>query len=356
MAEEDVGQERTEAPTPRRLEEARRQGQIAVSADLNAGVMLLVAAIVLAMAAGTIGGGLLDGVRFDLSRPCPPDIDASLAQNILGGVFMRTLRTLGGLLGVLVAAAVLIGLVQSGFAFYPDVLSIRWDRLDPSRGAQRIFSLGSGVRAVTALLKVSVMTVLAYVILRGRLGEIGRAGDSTVASDVALGWAIVSRLLLSVAAALLVIGVFDYVVQRVRLERQLRMTRQEAKEEIKQEEGDPQIKARIRKLQREAAQRRMFQEVPKATVVITNPTHLAIALRYERGTMGAPKVVALGAGYVAERIIDAARRHGVPVVENRPLAQTLYRVGKLDREIPAALYQAVAETLAFVYRLRGKVA
>ncbi len=354
MAEEDVGQERTEAPTPRRLEEARKQGQIAVSADLNSGVMLFVAALVLAMTARAIGGGLLDGVRIDLSRQFPVNLDASMAQNILGGVFFRTLRTLGLLFGMLVAAAVVIGMVQSGFAFYPDVLSVRWDRLDPSRGMQRIFSLGSGVKTVTALLKIAVMTVLAYVVLRQRLGEIGRAGDAPLAADVGLAWALVSRLILSVSVALLVIGVFDYVVQRVRLERQLRMTRQEAKEELKQEEGDPQIKARIRKLQREAAQRRMFQEVPKATVVITNPTHLAIALRYERGTMGAPKVVALGAGHVAERIIDTARRHGVPVVENRPLAQTLYRVGKLDREIPAALYQAVAETLAFVYRLRGK--
>lgn len=355
MAEEDVGQERTETASPRRREEARKQGQIAVSADLNTGVMLLVTAIVLAVAARAIGGGLLDGVRFDLSRPFPINLDTGLAQSIIGGVFVRTLRVLTALLAALVAAAVLIGLVQSGFAFYPDVLSIRWDRLDPSRGFQRIFSLGSGVKTVTALLKVVVMTVLAYVVLRGRYGEIGRAGETTVAGGVALGWEVVSRLLLSIAAALLVIGAFDYVVQRLRLERQLRMTRQEAKEELKQEEGDPQIKARIRRLQREAAQRRMFQEVPKATVVITNPTHLAVALRYERGTMGAPKVVAVGAGHVAERIIDTARRHGVPVVENRPLAQTLFRVGKLDREIPAALYQAVAETLAFVYRLRGKV-
>jgi flagellar biosynthetic protein FlhB len=350
---EDVGQERTEAPTPRRREEARKQGQIAVSGDLNGGLMLLVAAIVLAVGARSIGGGLLEGVRFDLSRRCPFDLDALLVQNIFAGVFLRTVQTLGGLLALLFLTGVLVGLVQSGFAFYPDILSIRWDRLDPSRGASRIFSLGAGVKAITALLKIAVMSAVAYVVLRSRLGQIGRAGDASLVSAVALAWDIVSRVFISIAVALVAIGIFDYVVQRLRLERQLRMTRQEAKEELKQEEGDPQIRARIRRLQREAAQRRMFQEVPKATVVITNPTHLAVALRYERGTMSAPHVVALGAGYVAERIIDTARRHNVPVVENRPLAQTLFRVGKLDREIPAALYQAVAETLAFVYRLRG---
>jgi len=355
MAEEDLGQERTEAPSPRRREEARKQGQIAVRADLNAGVMLLVAAITLAITARVIGGGLLDGVRFDLARPYTFNIDIREVQAIFAGVFLRTLRTLSALLGALFVAAVLVGLLQSGFAFYPDVLSVRWDRLDPSNGIKRIISLGSGVRAVTAVLKVAVMSVLVYVVLRARLGELGRIGDGTLPGAVALGWAIVSRLFISIGVALLAIGVFDYLIQRLRLERQLRMTRQEVKEEQKQEEGDPQIKARIRRLQREAAQKRMFQEVPKATVVITNPTHLAVALRYDRATMSAPKMVAVGAGHVAERIVTTARRHAVPVVENRPLAQALFRVGKLDQEVPAALYQAVAETLAFVYRLRGTI-
>jgi flagellar biosynthetic protein FlhB len=355
MANGETGQERTEAPTPRRREEARRQGQIAVSADLNTGVLLLVAAIVLAMGARAVGVGLLDGVRFDLTRPCPADLDPRAVQFVFAGAFARTLQTLGLLLGMLFLSAVLIGVVQSGFAFYPDILTVRWERLDPSAGLARMFSLGSAVRVVTSLLKVAVMTVLAYVVLSGRFGEIARLGETSLGGAVAAGWGLVSRLFLSIAVALLVIGVFDYLVQRLRLERQLRMTRQEAREELKQEEGDPQIRARIRRLQREAAQRRMFQEVPRATVVITNPTHLAIALRYERATMAAPKVVAVGAGYVAERIIDTARRHNVPVVENRPLAQALFRIGKLDQEIPTALYQAVAETLAFVYRLRGTV-
>jgi len=232
---------------------------------------------------------------------------------------------------------------------------VRWDRIDPSVGLQRLFGSGTGVRALTALLKVIALAVLAYVVLWTRLGEISRIGEGTLGGALALEWSIISRLFLGVAVALLVIGGLDYLAQRLRLDRQLRMTRQEAKEELKQEEGDPQVKARIRKLQREAAQRRMFQEVPKATVVVKNPTHLAVALRYERGRMSAPKVVAVGAGHVAERIIETARRFGVPVVENRPLAKALYRLGKLDREIPVALYQAVAETLAFVYRLRGAV-
>ncbi len=355
MAEEDIGQERTEAPTPRRREEARKAGQIAVSADLNTGLLLLVAALIVTFGAHSLGGGLLEGVRSDLARRCPSDLDLRTVQAIFGGVFSRTARAIGVFFGALFLASVLGGLIQSGFAFYPDILGVRWERLDPANGLMRMFSLGSGTRAVTSLLKIAALTVLTYVALSTRFNEIGRLGEGTLGSAVALEGNIISRLFLSVSIALVVIGVGDYLIQRLRVERQLRMTRQEAKQELKQEEGDPQIKARIRKLQREAAQRRMFQDIPKATVVVTNPTHLAVALRYERGKMTAPKVVALGAGFVAERIIATARRHAVLVVENRPLAQALYRVGKLDREIPAALYQAVAETLAFVYRLRGMV-
>jgi flagellar biosynthetic protein FlhB len=355
MADEDVGQERTEAPTPRRREEARRQGQIAVSADLNTGVQLLAAAIVLAAGGQALGAGLLHGVRADLYHAWRPDLDARLVQAIFAAEFGHVLRVTGVLLGTLFLTGVLIGLVQSGFAFYPDILSVRWEKLDPSAGLRRLVSGGSALRALTSLLKVAVMAGIAYAVLRGRVGEIRALSQTTVAAAVAAAWDILLRLFLAVAAALLVIGLFDYVVQRVRLERRLRMTRQEAKEELRKDEGDPQIRARIRRLQREAAQRRMLQAVPQATVVITNPTHLAVALRYDRATMSAPKVVAAGAGFVAERILELARRHGVPVVPNAPLAQALYRVGKLDQEIPAALYQAAAEVLAFVYRMRGAV-
>jgi flagellar biosynthetic protein FlhB len=353
MSNGDLGQERTEAPTPRRLEEARREGQIAVSADLNTGVQLLMAALVLTFGISDLGGRMLDIARDYLGGNPGLDLDAREVQLMFSHLFWRTLQTLGLLLAMLFVSGVTIGVIQSGFAFYPDLLTIRWDRLDFTAGLGRIFSAGSGVRALTSLLKVAVLVVTSYVILRGRLGLILSLDQGTLVDSIVGAWNIVIRIFLAVAVALLILGVFDYTIQRVRLERRLRMTRQEAKEELKQTEGDPVIRARIRRLQREAAQRRMFQEVPRATVVITNPIHLAVALRYDRATMNAPKVVALGAGIIAERIIDLARRHAVPVVENRPLAQALHRRGKLDQEIPLIVYQAVAEVLAFVYRLRA---
>ncbi len=355
MAEEDTGQERTETASPRRREEARKRGQIAVSADLNTGVLLLAGALAFWLGGEAIGGGLLAGVKFDLSRAYRLDLDAFEVRFMMASIFFRTLQALGMFFGIVVAAALVAGFAQAGFAFYPDLLTIKPERLDPTQGVKRLFSLGSLVKMLTSFAKIGIAAVTVFVILNGRLGQIARLSRTTLGSAVAQSWSIILRLFVSLAVALFIIGVIDYIIQRFRLERQLRMTRQEAKEESKQEEGDPQIKARIRRLQREASQKRMMQNVPKATVVITNPTHLAVALRYDRGKMEAPQVIAVGAGFVAERIIEIARRHAVPVVENKPLAQALFRVGKIDQEIPAAFYRAVAEVMAFVFKLRGVI-
>jgi flagellar biosynthetic protein FlhB len=353
MAEEDTGQERTETASPRRREEARKRGQIAVSADLNTGVLLLAAALAFWLSGESLGGALLAEVKFDLARTARPDMDAFEVRFLLASIFIRTLQSVGVFLGVVFTAGVVAGFAQGGFAFYPDLLTVKPERIDPTAGVKRLFSLGSVAKMVLSFAKLGIAAVMVYVILNGRLGQIAMLSRTTLGSAVIQSWSIILRLFISLAVALFIIGVIDYIIQRFRLERQLRMTRQEAKEESKQEEGDPQIKARIRRLQREAAQKRMMQNVPKATVVITNPTHLAVALRYERGKMEAPQVIAVGAGFVAERIIEIARRHAVPVVENKPLAQALFRVGKLDQEIPAAFYQAVAEVMAFVFKLRG---
>jgi flagellar biosynthetic protein FlhB len=191
------------------------------------------------------------------------------------------------------------------------------------------------------------------VLIKGRFARLTAFDKQNLASVVGQTWEIGLLLSLAVAAAFVLVGVVDYILQRLRFEASLRMTRDELKEEIKREEGDPHVKARIRKLARELSRRRMMRDVPRAAVVVTNPTHLAIALRYDKGTLGAPRVVAKGAGYVARRIVETARRHGVPVVERKPVAQALYKAVKVGHEIPAALYQAIAEVLAYVYRLRG---
>ncbi|HTU22140.1 MAG TPA: EscU/YscU/HrcU family type III secretion system export apparatus switch protein [Gemmataceae bacterium] len=349
---DDSGQ-RTEAATPRRREEAREQGRVAISTDLAAGMLMLAAVGVLWFGSRTIGAGLLESVRHGMPRCHVPELGPERTREVLTGFLTRGLHMTAALLGLLfvVALAVMVG--QAGFRIVPELAAPNWERLDPVNGLGRIFSWAALLRGGTAFTKAACTGLLAALILKGRLARLATLDRQSLASAAGQTWDLVLRLGLMIAAAFVIVGVIDYILQRVRFEMGLRMTREELKEEVKREEGDPAVKGRIRRLARELSQRRMMRDVPRATVVVTNPTHLAIALRYEKGALGAPKVVAKGAGYVARKIVETARRHGVPVVERKPVAQALYKAVSIGQEIPAALYHAVAEVLAYVYRLRG---
>ncbi len=355
MAEES-GQDKTEPPTPRRREEARRQGQVAVSQDLNGGLILLAGILLLTANGESLARGLLDTLRRGLlDAPARPDFGPDAVPTLFLGLILRGLELVGPLLGMLFAAGVGAGVLQVGIRMTPDLLTVKPERLSPAEGLQRLFSLQTRIRAVTSLLKLVAVGAVAYFALSGQGHRVAVLGAGSLAANLALAWQLVARVAQALAWSMFIIGVFDYVLQRYRFEQSLKMTRQEVKEEMKQEEGDPLIKARLRRIQRERAQRRMLQDVPKATVVITNPVHLAIALQYDRATMPAPRVVAKGAGEVARRITEVARRHAVPVVERAPLAQALFRAVEVGREIPANLYQVVAEVLAYIFRLRGGI-
>jgi len=350
---DDFDQSKTEAPTPRRREEARTQGRVAVSTDLTTGLLMLAAVGALWFGSRTLGGTLLETVQQGMLRCHVRELGQEQTGELLTAYLTRGLQLIGMLFGLLFVAALAVMVGQVGFQITPGLLSANWERVDPMSGLRRMFSLLALLRGGVSIAKASVTTVLAVLLIKGRFARLVALDRQTLASAVSQTWDIVPRLGLAVAAAFVVVGVVDYILQRVRFEMGLRMTKDEMKEEIKREEGDPQVKARIRRMGRELSQRRMMREVPKATVVITNPTHFAIALRYDKGALGAPRVVAKGAGYVAQRIIETARRHGVPVVERKPVARALYKAVQIDREIPAALYHAVAEVLAYVYRLRG---
>jgi flagellar biosynthetic protein FlhB len=350
---EDFGHSRTEAPTPRRREEARSQGRVAVSMELTAGLLMLAAIGVLWFGSRTMGAGLIESVRVGVMRCSLRELGPEQTNELLTAFLTRGLQLTGLLFGLLFVAALGVMVGQVGFQIMPAVAAPNWERIDPVSGLGRMFSLAALLRGGVTVAKACVTAMLAFLLIRGRLSRLVTLDRQTLASAASQTWDIVLRLGLAVAAAFVVIGVIDYVLQRLRFEASLRMTRDEVKEEIKREEGDPQVKARIRKLARELSQRRMMRDVPRATVVVTNPTHLAIALRYDKGALGAPRVVAKGAGFVARRIVETARRHGVPVVERKPVAQALYKAVQIGQEIPGALYHAVAEVLAYVYRLRG---
>ncbi len=352
MAEE-TGQSKTEAPSLRRREEARKQGEVAVSQELASGLLFFVAALALLVGGKTLGAGMLEGVRKGLSIRPPHDLGVQEAEVLFGWFWSVGAHLLGPLLVLLFLVAFGVMVLQVGIHFIPDLLSFRPQRLSPAEGAMRMFSLAGCWRGLSAVLKVGVICWVAWVVYSGRSREMSALGQYELSTAVEITWDVTVRLALTAGSVMVVLGGADYAYKWFQLEQKLRMSKQDLIEEHKQEEGDPQVKARIRKLGRELSQNRMMHSVPSATVVITNPTHLAIALRYDKEKDSAPCVVAKGAGHVARRIVEMARSHAVPVLEKKAVARALFKAVKVGQTIPMALFQAVAEVLAFVYRLRN---
>ncbi len=351
MADDIDLQQKTEPPSPRRREQAAEEGQFPLSAELNTGVLLFVGAAGLMWLAHSLGGGLLTQTRLDLALLPQSDLTTSGVQNIFVAKFGQGLSIAGIMIGLLFFTTLALGVAQVGFNLNFGRLAINWERVFPFK-FERLLGWDKLMSGLFLICKILAIGVVAWWIVRQHGQEITHLGDASLAGAMANAWRLTIRITLGLASTLLVIGVSDYAYQRWRFERSLYMTKQEVKEEHKRDEGNPQTKARIRKLQRDNAQRKMFHNVPKATVVVTNPTHYAVALQYESG-MAAPKVVAKGADHIAQRIKDIARRHGVPVVERRSLAQMLYKTVKVDQSIPLGLYVVIAELMAYVYRLKG---
>jgi len=343
--------ERTEAPTGRRLEEARRKGQIARSAELPTAFMILGAAAFLSWAGPGWSRALTELIPTLLGQvelgEWQPEAIHGLSLDVLG-LFLRV-----ALPPILVLAVVGIGanLLQVGFLFTAQPLEPRWGKLNPFEGLKRLLGTHALVELLKAPLKLAVIGGVAYITVKPHVAELvilaGRDPWATVVTVSGLTLALLWRI----GAAYLALALLDYSYQRWSHRRGLRMSREEVKEEMRQSEGDPRVRARSRTLHRQYAMRRMMSQVPKADVVVTNPVHLAVALKYDRATMRAPQVVAKGLRLVAEEIKKRARAAGVAVVEHPPLAQALYKSVALGGEIPASLYRAVAEVLAYVYML-----
>jgi flagellar biosynthetic protein FlhB len=336
--------QRTEPATPRRRQEARRRGQVARSVDLSQG-----AALVAAVAVGSLAvpAGFNELAAFTRRVLLHPDA-GQLAQLVPHGV-RAAVAVAGPVLGAALVAGVAVGFAQTGGLFTAKPLEPQLDRLNPLRALERLFSWRSAAELVKAVLKLAAVAAAVWPPLHE---AVAGPRPLTPSADELLAWlgGTVQAVALRGAVALLVVGGLDYLYQRFDYERSLRMTRQEVREDLKETEGDPLVKSRQRSRQRELARRRMLRDVARATVVVTNPVHLAVALRYAPREAPAPVVVAKGAGVVAERIREEARRHGIPLVSNPPLARSLYRSVPLGRMIPPALYHAVAEILAVLYR------
>ena len=353
MAEEVDRESRTEEPTPRRREEARRQGRVPFSMELVGSVVMLAGAVGLTYLGPALWQAMLGVFRHDLARLAHGEFGIVAVRELLQRNSVLILVALTPFFGLVLAAGVAISILQVGFQINPEKMEPDFDRLNPANGLGRLFSLASVIRLLLTLLKIVALAVVAYLVIEGRGLVIETLSSYQLSAGTAAGWSVVMRLALYLTSAVVLVAFIDYIYQRQRFEQSLRMTKQELKEELKREEGDPQIKGRIRQLQRERARRRMLAEVPKATVVVTNPLHYAVALRYNAPRDTSPVVVMKGTGALANRIAELARRHGIPVLERPPLARALYASVREGQAIPGPLFRAVAEVLAFVYRVRG---
>jgi len=350
---EESLQEKTEEPTPRRREEARKRGQVAKSREVAAVAVLSGGLLSFFLAGGFIYTQLARAFTYFLALPHRSiDLPEAREALLVGSKFV-VLAVLPVVAAVAITSFLSLFLQVRGVVAW-EALSPKPERINPVEGFKRLFSLPSLVELLKALFKLAIIGFVAYLVIsRDETRVLLLIGEpvENIAREI---FDLCRTLVAKTIIALVVLAVLDFLFQRWETERHLRMTREELKEELKQTEGDPWVKSRIRQIQRAMAQRRMMAEVPKADVVITNPQHLAVALKYELGQMPAPQVVAKGADLVAERIKEIAREHRVPIVENPPLARALYKV-EPGEFIPAELYQAVAEVLAYVYKLKGKV-
>lgn len=347
-------QEKTEEATPRKREEARRRGQVFKSMELSGAATLLATYLMLRYVGPYMAGRVLAFSRTLWEQGAMQDwSEAGVRVLLINVVVVVALVSAPVVLGAAIAG--LAGnLLQVGFLFSLEPLVPSLERINPFSGLQRLFSRRSLAELVKSLAKLGIIGYVAYKTVADDLGAFPMLLGLELPQVVVFLSGLVSRLLLWVGICLLVLALADYLYQRWEHERSLRMSKQEVKEEFKQTEGNPEVRSKIRQKQREMARHRMMQDVKKADVVVTNPTHYAVAIAYKPGEMPAPKVLAKGQGLIALRIREIAKEHDVPVLENPPLARELHKVVDIGQEVPAALYQAVAEVLAFVFQLRQK--
>jgi flagellar biosynthetic protein FlhB len=353
MAEQSAS-EKTEQPTPKRLEKARAKGQVPQSEEVTSVATLLVLVAMVAL----LSPNLMRWAQTELKEDifCQTSVFAD-TKTFLGFVHRKTISVLlvmAPILAALSVASVAASIAVGGLNFAPGALEFKFSQLNPVSGFGKLVNGRSLVRLLRSILKLILVSLIAWNYLWDRLNVLASLRWTSPGQMLAVIGQIILGLMIRIGIALLVVAIADAFYQKWKYKQELKMTRQEVRQEHKDLEGSPEIKGRIRRIQFEMAAKRMLQEVPKATVVLVNPTHVAVALRYEAKTMAAPVMVAKGADLLAERIREIARAYGVPVVSRPELARTIYATVEPGSPIPENLYVAVAEVLALIYRLRHK--
>jgi flagellar biosynthesis protein FlhB len=346
-------EERTEQATDQRREDFRKRGQVAMTRELGTAALILISAGVLYVFGRYFSSHL--AVLFE--KCMSGEFIALVKDNNVSEILLYFGQEMAFLLAPIFGISIVIGvmaqLLQTGFLQVEDALSPNLDKLNPLTALGRIFSMKGVIEIVKSILKIAAIFLVIYFLLKKEFTQVPYISGYSVGQIMSYLGTVLFKLLLGTGLFMLVLSLVDYFVQRWQLEKEMMMTKQEIKEEHKSREGDPLIKARIRKIQREVAQRKMLQEIPKASVVVTNPTHIACVLKYS-DTLPAPQLVAMGADFMAETIKKIAREHNIPILENKPLARTIFKTMKVGQIIPRELFVAVAEVLSYVMRLKRK--
>ena len=353
MAENKDGGEKSEQPTGKKLADARRKGQVPLTRELPPLFVMLGGVGAITLWAPQMLQDFSGHYRYWFEQAGTLQLDPLTMHVLLANITNKAFLPLlpfGLIVAVLGLAALLM---QTGPLWIEDGLQPKISKLNPMNGIKRLFSWKGIVDLLKSLAKVAMVGGILYGVLSAGMRHLVQFPLLTLFDSIGRTWTLVQELVWSVGGVLLILAIADFVYQRWQHNEDLKMTKQEVKDESKDVEGDPQIRSRRQSLQRERARQGMLQAVPKADVIITNPTHLAVALRYDTENMDAPVVVAKGAGFMAEKIKQIARHANVPILENRSLARGLFKATKVGQEIPSALYQAAAELLAYVYRLRN---
>ena len=348
--------EKTEPATDKRREEARNQGNVLKSQDLSSAIILLVAFLVLRYYGPDLFGILGNFMRYQLEHGIHTELSLPTAIMILSQFTVVFFKCLAPILIIIAFTALLTNILQVGFLLSIDALIPDLNRLNPISGLENVFSWKAVGELVKSIVKVLIIGWIPYSTLTTNMPTLIRFVQLEPMSAMRILAGILFSMIYKILALLLALAIGDWFFQAWRYEENLKMSKEEVKQEYKQREGDPKIKAKIRERQRKMATRQMMAEVPKATVVVTNPTHIAVALLWEQSTSSAPKVVAMGTGLIAQRIKEIAKEHGVPVIENKPLARMLNEMVDVGDEIPEDLYMGVAEILAKVMGLKQEAA
>ncbi|KYD00023.1 flagellar biosynthesis protein FlhB [Heyndrickxia sporothermodurans] len=347
--------EKTEKATPKKRQDAKKKGQTAKSQDINTAVGLLAVFLFLLFGSSFIGNHIFNFFRSSFQHLLLVDLTENNFHVLVVEVLKEIAIVLGPILLVAFIAAIVSNFAQIGLLFSPESIAPKLEKLDPIKGFKRIFSMRAIVELLKSILKILFVGVVTFIVLWTRIDEVLGLSYKSVGDAVKVIINLALQMGVAASIALLFLAVFDFLYQKFDFEKNIRMSKQDIKDEYKNSEGDPLIKSKIKQRQREMAMRRMMQEVPKADVIITNPTHFAICLKYDENKQDAPYVIAKGVDFVAEKIKKIAKEHEIIMVENRPLARALYDQTEIGDAIPEEFFKVVAEILAYVYRIKNKI-